>query len=159
MILRLLWLSFRGGIVGLALSEFIYSNGGSLDFGFITEEHGLSSGPVRLERGSEDTFGLAHVEEAKRLKSIQKIGFVDALTFIEFIAAHFDQALDNPQRSTSQPRYCLVRHEGERRLVLIVELKAEAGKTFYSIITAFPISDRKKYLKDNKILWTKRSAC
>ena len=128
---------------------FITSSDGTIDFGKITEdiasEIGHSIAPIRLEIGNGD-YGEIHIEKDK-LSHIQKAGFPDVKSFVEFVGKNFNQIWQQPNG-----RLMLVKRNGRADLAVVELQKSEEGD-YYGVSTAFPADVKYLATGDRKLLW------
>ena len=67
---------------------FLKASDGSLDFGKITDEHGIPPAPIRLSVGNEH-YGKTHIEN-RHGKQIRGNGFQSVEEFVQFVCRNFD---------------------------------------------------------------------
>ena len=132
--------------------RFVKASDGSIDFGEIGEETGLTPGKIRLSEGSqsEDTgYGLLHMEREGRKEQILKAGFSSAINFAEYVAKNYTAIFKGKVRPSGKPTYILQAPTSKNN-ILYVELFPEDG--YWDINSGGPFSFT--YTKNKEIVWS-----
>ena len=132
--------------------RFVKASDGSIDFGEIGEETGLTPGKIRLSEGyqSEDTgYGLLHMERAGRKEEIQKAGFSSVINFVEYVAKNYTAIFKGKVRPSGKPTYILQAPTSKNN-ILYVELFPEDG--YWDINSGGPFNFT--YTKNKEIVWS-----
>ena len=125
--------------------DFIVKPDGSKDFGYISndieEESGgmVKSAPVRLQVGSERTFGYLHV--LRHEEQIINKGFANALEHIEYILSNFAQTYS--RQSNKKPNRFVLYCQDTTKGFMPIDLEFEKGNDdYYTIISAMPHKEK-----------------
>ena len=132
--------------------RFVKASDGSIDFGEIGEETGLTPGKIRLSEGyqSEDTgYGLLHMERPGRKEQILKAGFSSIINFVEYVAKNYTAIFKGKVRPSGKPTYILQAPTSKNN-ILYVELFPEDG--YWDINSGGPFSFT--YTKNKEIVWS-----
>ena len=132
--------------------RFVKASDGSIDFGEIGEETGLTPGKIRLSEGyqSEDTgYGLLHMERSERKEQILKAGFSSIINFVEYVAKNYTAIFKGKVRPSGKPTYILQAPTSKNN-ILYVELFPEEG--YWDINSGGPFSFT--YTKNKEIVWS-----
>lgn len=135
-------------------TSFVKSPDGSIDFGEITADMAQSmrrqSGKIRLERGNAD-FGLEHIE-SRHGKQIRSLGFTSIKEFVS-------EAVKNVESiwSANKTSQMVMIQSHERGKAVFIQLKPAEGGDYYTVNTAFPVSDSYAEKKNWEKLWGRES--
>lgn len=129
-------------------ADFIQSPSGSIDFGEITPDMAQAmrrqSGKIRLERGDAD-YGLTHIE-ARHGKQIRNLGFDSIEAFVADAVSKVESIW-----SASKTSQMVMIQSHERGKAVFIQLKPAKTGDYYTVNTAFPVSDG--YVENKK--WEK----
>jgi hypothetical protein len=132
--------------------RFVKASDGSIDFGEIREETGLTPGKIRLSEGFQSEYagyGLLHMERADRKEQILKAGFSSAVNFVEYVAKNYTAIFRGKDRENGTPTYILQAPTSKNN-ILYVELSPEEG--YWDINSGGPFSFT--YTKNKEIVWS-----
>ena len=132
--------------------RFVKASDGSIDFGEIREETGLTPGKIRLSEGFQSKhagYGLLHMERADRKEQILKAGFSSAVNFVEYVAKNYTAIFRGKDRENGKPTYILQAPTSKSN-ILYVELSPEDG--YWDINSGGPFSFT--YTKNKEIVWS-----
>lgn len=134
--------------------EFIKSPEGSIDFGEITPDMAevmrRQAGKVRLEVGNAD-YGLTHIER-RHGAQIRGMGFKSVAEFVADAVRHIE-SIWSPHK-TSQMVMIQAHEKGK---AVFIQLKPSESGEFYTVNTAFPVSEGYAEQKKWKMLWSGES--
>ena len=117
--------------------QFVLNSKGSLEFGRIPAESGLTSAPILLSEGeitnpaTNDGYGLVHIE-ARHGDQIRKAGFKSVIDFIENVAQNYDVIRRGRDREGNQTY--MLQLTDKHNNTLMVELSGDG--TYWNINTA-----------------------
>ena len=132
--------------------RFVKASDGSIDFGEIREETGLTPGKIRLSEGFQSEYagyGLLHMERPERKEQILKAGFSSAVNFAEYVAKNYTAIFRGKDRENGKPTYILQAPTSKSN-ILYVELSPEEG--YWDINSGGPFSFT--YTKNKEIVWS-----
>lgn len=132
--------------------RFVKASDGSIDFGEIREETGLTPGKIRLSEGFQSEYagyGLLHMERPERKEQILKAGFSSAVNFAEYVAKNYTAIFRGKDRENGTPTYILQAPTSKNN-ILYVELSPEEG--YWDINSGGPFSFT--YTKNKEIVWS-----
>lgn len=137
--------------VSVSGADFVTAPDGSIDFGEITAVQAKAmrrqAGKIRLEQGNSN-YGLQHIEE-RHGAQIRSIGFASVESFVADAVRHVD-AIWKPAKTTQ----LVMLQSIERGKAVFIELKPASDGDYYTVNTAFPVSDG--YAENKKgwsLLW------
>lgn len=132
--------------------RFVKASDGSIDFGEIREETGLTPGKIRLSEGFQSEYagyGLLHMERPERKEQILKAGFSSAVNFAEYVAKNYTAIFRGKDRENGKPTYILQAPTSKNN-ILYVELSPEDG--YWDINSGGPFGFT--YTKNKENVWS-----
>ena len=117
--------------------QFVLTSDGSIEFGRVDAESGLTPAPILLSEGiitnpqSNDGYGLVHIE-ARHGDQIRKAGYKSVVSFVEEVAKNYDLIMEGKDRNGNQT-YRLILTDRHNN-TLMVELSGDG--TYWNINTA-----------------------
>lgn len=117
--------------------QFVLTSDGSLSFGEITEETGLTPAPILLSEGlitnpaTNDGYGLVHIE-ARHGDQIRNAGYSSVVEFIEEVANNYEVIREGKNRDGHQTY--MLQLTDKHNNTLMVELSGDG--TYWNINTA-----------------------
>ena len=136
--------------------SFIKNKNGSDEFGKITEAQakamGLKSAPIKLSEGSENTYGLKHIEY-QHGEQIRNAGYESVSDFVEDVVSNFDEIHEGSVKDRNGEQvqgFYLAKSTSNG--VIGIELELNEKGDFYTVNNGGIF--RKKYLQNKKTLWS-----
>lgn len=133
---------------------FVKAPNGSIDFGEITtsmaKEMRRQSGKVRLETGNE-SFGEKHIEQ-RHGEQIRDMGYTSVADFVADAVKHIESIW-----SAHKGSQMVMIQSHEKGRAVFIQLKPSENGDFYTINTAFPVSDGYAEKKKWEKLWSGES--
>lgn len=135
---------------------FVKNRNGSDEFGKITEEQaieiGIKSAPIKLSEGSENTYGLKHIEH-QHGEQIKNAGYKSVIDFVEDIVSNYDEIHEGTVKNRNEENvksFYLAKSTSNG--VIGIELELNENGDFYTVNNGGIF--RKKYLQNKKTLWS-----
>ena len=130
--------------------EFVLTRSGSINFGTIKTETGLTEGKIRLRTGKQadekGDYGEKHIERPDRLAQLRQNGYTNARDFVEDVAQHYE-AIHKGRGSG-----IILSKKGEKRdTTLFVALTPHEKGNFYDVKSG--LISKKAYTKNKTPLW------
>lgn len=134
--------------------QFVETSSGSIEFGLVERESGLTPAPILLSEGmitnpqTNDGYGLVHIE-ARHGDQIRKAGYKSVVDFIEAVAKGYTTIREGKKRDGQQTY--LLQLTDKHNNTLMVELSSDG--TYWNINTAgiFKMS----YGKNGKVVYNR----
>lgn len=134
--------------------QFVETSSGSIEFGLVERESGLTPAPILLSEGmitnpqTNDGYGLVHIE-ARHGDQIREAGYKSVVDFIEAVAKGYTTIREGKKRDGQQTY--LLQLTDKHNNTLMVELSSDG--TYWNINTAgiFKMS----YGKNGKVVYNR----
>ena len=130
---------------------FVISSDGTLNFGKITVEHGLTSAPIRLSEG-DSINGLLHIE-SRHGNQIRKVGYDSIVSFVEMVARTFNKIKEGKNyenESSGVNESYMLQLTDEHNNTLYIQLSRDGS--YWNVNSAGVF--KKTYGRKNKTIWS-----
>ena len=137
--------------------HFVLASDGSIAFGEITQDTGLTAAPIRLsdgfnvmdEKGNNVGYGLKHII-AGHSEDIFDVGYNSVVEFVEDVAKHYCEIRKGKKRKSNSTYLLLVIRDDERESTLYIELSNDGR--YWTVNTGGVLRRGNKKRKD--IVWS-----